>query len=101
MLVDSLTITRKKTVLGTEIIKNPLCVEFVLDTSQCRSHSRAIRRHKAGIPGRVRTIERPAAYMIEGRMHMHPDMYDAMMRKIGRDLEKSVDKSLYQAFYQS
>lgn len=64
-----------------------------LDWSGCRSPSRAKRRHAKGILQRVRRV--PACYMINGVMHIHPDMAKRLRAKLSDQIKATTEKALF------
>lgn len=63
-----------------------------LDWSKCRSPARAKRRHAKGIPQRVRRV--PACYMINGVMHIHPDMARRMREHLSRQVHEQAERMI-------
>lgn len=59
-------------VLGLDVIVTESAVEFVLDWSNCRSPSRAKRRHKRGFQQRVVRFDKPSSFLLQNKLYVHP-----------------------------
>jgi len=65
-----------------------------LDWSNCRSPSRAKRRHALGIPQRVKRV--PACYSVNGVMHIHPEMARMLRDKIAERVNTTAEKMMFE-----
>jgi hypothetical protein len=83
------------------VIENILCVITRLDTTLCRSPSRALRRYRAGITGRVRRYEKPTALFDQktGIMFAHPQILRGIERRMTVGAAVNTDAVLYDALY--
>lgn len=57
------------------------------DWSGCRSVPRAKRRHKQGIKTAMRVRRKPACYKMDGKMFIHPDLLQAMKKRVSDRIE--------------
>ena len=85
--------------LGTRIIESQYMYDERIDTSGCRSPSRAMRRwRKRGIRGRldVKHIPKPYAMKLpDGSLVMHPVMAAELRKQVPKAPERSCINPLY------
>ncbi len=62
-------------IMGMRIIEAPFLLKTYYDYTACRSPSRAARRYKRGIKGRVKVTQQPdkACYIYNNAIVMHPN----------------------------
>lgn len=70
---------------GVPVVISPHVVRRVEDWTRCRAPSRARRRLAQGHRQHLVVREVPAAFMILGRLHTHPDMWAAIQMRLGAD----------------
>ena len=87
------TITKK--LPGVDVVESINVTS--LDWSHCRSQARAKRRHAMGIPQRVRRV--PAAYMINGVLHIHPDMARRMHEHLASKVKEQTERALFGSMF--
>lgn len=89
-MLASYTIT--KTFAGVNFVESIHAT--ALDWSQCRSPSRAKRRHAKGIPQRVHRV--PACYSINGVMHIHPEMAQRIRAQLAERVDRTAEKMMFE-----
>lgn len=73
------------------IVENPRLESLQFDYSACRSPSRARRRYKRGIVGRVKVSMKPYAMQVGDTIYMHPMLAEKFRQHVA---EKAVDVTL-------
>lgn len=76
---------------GVPIIESPFATRRVEDWSGCRSIPRAKRRHAKGKRTRMRIIEKPACFQMDGKFYMHPEF----RRELERQLADRIERNFY------
>ncbi len=85
----------KLTYSGMQIIQSVLATEEVEDWSNVRSPSRARRRLKQGHKQNVVTRQRPAAFMYEGTLIVHPEYYREISKRMVDSIERRMLKNAF------
>lgn len=84
------------------IIESQYMYDEKIDTSECRSPSRALRRwRKRGIRGRMRIQHVPKPYALktpDGSLIMHPVFAAELRRQVPKAPERSFINPLYMGF---
>lgn len=92
-----LTIGRVSLFTGSSFVETLQAVRVEEDWSGCRSPSRAKRRHAMGIRTRMVRRERPSCYFVEALncYYIHPKMMKGFKERLGYDLKRNQESSLY------
>lgn len=84
---------------GTMFVETLHAVDRREDWSACRSIPRAIRRQKQGHKQRMVISEKPLAFMINGVLHVHPEIKRQIVYQLGNSMERQIEKDLYSAMF--
>lgn len=79
---------------GMDIVESVYAVKREEDWSRVRSPSRARRRMKRGHRQNVVVTEKPAAYMMNGKLFAHPEFVRALNERLSSDLAKRMDDDM-------
>lgn len=85
-----------------KIIESVYCADQVADYSGCRSPSRAARRYRRGIRGRVKIVSvlwKHAHKLPDGSLVMHPATAEHMRKEIAARMNTQIESRLFNALH--
>lgn len=85
-----------------KIIESAYCADQVADYSGCRSPSRAARRYRRGITGRVKIVSVPwkhAHKLPDGSLVMHPATAAHLRKELSARIDATIERRMFNALY--